>query len=137
MSRRKRRSAQKMKTLDNMDVTPLVDLTFILLIVFMLTAPALEYAMDITPPALNTGAIDLERQHEIINVNQAGNAFFRDQEMSVEALETHMKQVFDPQTTYYVRGDGGALYDQVIKVLGALKRAGVTQVELVTRAEEQ
>jgi len=63
--------------------------------------------------------------------------FFRDQEMCVEALEAHVKQVFAPEATHYVRGDGGSHYDQVIKVIVALILVGVTQIELITRAEEK
>ena len=42
-----------MQSITSINVTPLMDLTFLLLIVFMITAPVLEYAVDVTPPSLN------------------------------------------------------------------------------------
>ena len=54
MKKRFRRT-HELRTLTKPDVTPLVDLTFLLLIVFMITAPVLEYSLDIRPPELNAG----------------------------------------------------------------------------------
>ena len=38
----------------NIDITPLMDLTFMLLIIFIITVPAMEYSTDVTPPSMDT-----------------------------------------------------------------------------------
>ena len=54
----RKRARQELRTIANIDVTPLVDLTFLLLIVFMITAPVLEYAVDVSPPEMDSSAVE-------------------------------------------------------------------------------
>ena len=62
---------KRLNSFGSMDVTPLVDLTFLLLIVFMITAPTLEYAVDVSPPQLDGPQIDAE-EARVITIDQNG-----------------------------------------------------------------
>ena len=59
MSRKKMRS--QLDAIDQINVTPLLDLTFMLLIVFMITTPLMENGIDVTPPTMNADKIDTEK----------------------------------------------------------------------------
>jgi len=64
-------SDSNLTTFSRPDVTPLVDLTFLLLIVFMITAPVMEYSLDIKPPDFNAEALD-EKEHILVNLDKNG-----------------------------------------------------------------
>ena len=56
----RRRRRYEMKAMDQIDMTPLLDLTFLLLIVFMISMPLMEYGTKIEPPAMNSDELPLD-----------------------------------------------------------------------------
>jgi biopolymer transport protein ExbD len=134
----RKRERKPLQTMANPDVTPLVDLTFLLLIVFMITAPALENALKIDAPELDGQAADLERKHHVVNIDQTGKYYLDDDEMNLEELETTLSRVKmdDPQIEIYLRADERRQYGEVMAVMRAIRRAGIDNPSLVTVPEE-
>ena len=58
--RRRRRNRAGMAAMDEINMTPLLDLTFLLLIVFMITMPLMEYGTAINPPAMDSDKLPTE-----------------------------------------------------------------------------
>ena len=58
--RKRKRSRSQMAAIDQINVTPLLDLTFLLLIVFMITMPLMEYGTNISPPEMNSDKLPTE-----------------------------------------------------------------------------
>ena len=56
-------------------MTPLIDLTFLLLIVFMITVPLLEYGVNVSPPELNATPLP-EEDNIYVNLNSYGQIVF-------------------------------------------------------------
>jgi biopolymer transport protein TolR len=134
----RKRERKPLSTMANPDVTPLVDLTFLLLIVFMITAPALENALKIDAPELNGQAADLERKHHIVNIDESGTFYLDDDAVSLEELESTLSRVKmdDPQIEIYLRADERRQYGDVMAVMRAIRRAGIDNPSLVTTPEE-
>lgn len=134
----RKRERKPLNTMTNPDVTPLVDLTFLLLIVFMITAPALENALKIEAPELDGQPADLERKHVVVNIDQAGKFYFNDDVMSLDGLETVLAKarMDDPQIEVYLRADERRQYGEVMAVMRAIRRAGIDNPSLVTLPEE-
>ena len=59
MSRQKQRS--QLNAIGEINMTPLIDLTFLLLIIFMITAPLLEYGVDVSPPEMDASPLTEKR----------------------------------------------------------------------------
>lgn len=57
---RRRKMRSQLDAIDQINVTPLLDLTFLLLIVFMITMPLMEYGTNISPPEMNSGKLPEE-----------------------------------------------------------------------------
>ena len=53
----RRRRDRKRDSIDEINVTPLLDLTFLLLIAFMITMPLMEYGTQVTPPEMNSAEL--------------------------------------------------------------------------------
>ena len=73
MSRTKQRS--QLTAIGDINMTPLIDLTFLLLIIFMITAPLLEYGINVTPPELNADPLP-EENSKVVNLNKNGDIVF-------------------------------------------------------------
>ena len=121
------------KPLAEINVTPFVDVMLVLLIVFMVTAPLLTVGVPVELP--KTAAAQLVDRDEplIITVDGEGRIFLQETERSLEALIATLKAIRaeKPDGTVYVRGDKGIAYGEVMEVMGALVKSGVTKLSLV------
>jgi biopolymer transport protein TolR len=119
--------------LAEINVTPFVDVMLVLLIVFMVTAPLLTVGVPVELP--KTAAAQLVDRDEplIITVDGEGRIFLQETERSLEALIATLKAIRaeKPDGTVYVRGDKGIAYGEVMEVMGALVKSGVTKLSLV------
>lgn len=137
MARRKRRRYE-MKTMDQIDMTPLLDLTFLLLIVFMISMPLMEYGTKIEPPAMNSDELPLDNIKSV-SITEAGTIMFGNQAVSKEELVEKLKalKATDPKMNLLLRADGSRKYNDVISLMALIRSAGFADVTLVTQAEDK
>lgn len=137
MSRRRKRR-HKLSAMTEINVTPLMDLTFLLLIVFMITAPMLEYGVDVSPPKMNAQVLD-DPESVVITISASGNVVFRKKAVSIVELKAEMRglSISDPSTVVLIRADEGRPYGEVVNVMKCVKNAGIANVSLVTQPDEQ
>lgn len=131
--------SSKCKALTNIDMTPLMDLTFMLLIVFVITVPVMEYATDVTPPELN-GQTSLEKMPNpiVIVINKEG--FFSIDAVPVAqdtlTAELSNRRLNRGLVDVLIRADGTRPYEDVVGIMRAAQRAGFQSVSLMTQAEK-
>ena len=135
MKRRKRRS--QLDTIDEINMTPLMDLTFLLLIIFMIATPLLEYSIDVSPPKMNADKME-EKNSETINFLKNGQLNYRGQVVSRENLFNILKNLKEtsPKTMLFLRADGDISYRKVIALMKEIKNSGFANISLVTVAEK-
>ncbi len=133
----RRRARQELRNISQLDVTPLVDLTFLLLIVFMITAPALEYALDVTPPSYDAREIE-PKKHKVITLTRSGQYIMSETTYDRAGLRSTLEGLYaiNPKTELYVRADETRQYGEVMDLMRLVRDAGFDQVSLVTQAEE-
>jgi biopolymer transport protein TolR len=133
-SRRRRRPP-----LNQINVTPFVDVMLVLLIVFMVTAPLLTVGVTVDLP--ETRASPLPGQDEPLSVTVAsdGRVFLQDSAISLEELGPRLRAISERKADarIFVRGDRVIDYGRVMEVVGAIHDAGFARVALVTELEEQ
>lgn len=134
MSRIKRRS--QLSTIRDINMTPLIDLTFLLLIVFMITVPLMEYSIDVSPPEMNANPIPDSKSY-YIDIDKNGFLFFNNQEISKSSLEEKINDLLinNKDTAILLRADGTVSYNKVIEVMKIIKNCGIKNISLVTQAE--
>lgn len=121
--------------LTNIDVTPLVDLTFILLIVFMVTAPAME--SRVTLPMMDANEANPKTQNITISLDDRGNIYLDREIIALENLTEALKNIDRKGKTFAIRADQTRLYGEVMSLMKAVKKAGIENVDLVTLNEQQ
>jgi biopolymer transport protein ExbD len=136
MARQKQRS--QLTAISDINMTPLIDLTFLLLIIFMITVPLLEYGVNVNPPSMNAEPLPDENS-KVINLDADGNIVFNKQSYQKDVLTEELKKLLEknPKTIIMIRADGSRPYKEVMQVMKAVKDAGIQEVSLVTQAEDE
>ena len=120
------------------NVTPMVDVMLVLLIIFMVAAPLLTVGVPVDLPDTQAKAMNVDTQPIMISINQSGQIFLQETEMSIEELIPKLQSI--AKTGYderiYVRGDKTADYGTVMKVMARVAAAGYTKIGLVNLQEQ-
>ena len=125
-------------TLSDLNVTPLIDLAFVLLIIFMITTPLLEQGLSLDLPGGGQPDRPLDKNDiRTIEVDQSGGYMLDGKTISLEQIE--QKLVVDhqnnPNILVYVRADHRGTYGAVAVVLNRCEHNGITRVSLRTEPE--
>ncbi len=127
----------QLEMVNQINMTPMVDLVLVLLIIFMITAPLLEYSIDVSPPKMNADKIP-EDNTKVISLNKKGQIVFNKETVSAKGLTDKLDTVrkLNPKVTVLIRADGARQYSEVMEVMKAVRNAGIMTVALVTEAEK-
>ena len=127
----------RLHVLNELNVTPMLDLCFVLLIIFMIATPVLEQTTAINLPKSDKGvgkAVDSKTQYRFVTIAAdgalaIGNRAVNRQQLEAEfALIAAMPEADQP--IIRVRGDGGLAYQKIIDVLSLAKSKGLTKATL-------
>ncbi|PIE34358.1 hypothetical protein CSA56_08225 [candidate division KSB3 bacterium] len=118
-------------TLSEVNVIPLVDIVFTLLIIFMILAPVIHKGIDVQVPESSTGEAIQDKEQYIVSITKEGTIWFNEQEISLETLPDSLQHVTE-HDTIYVQSDTTIPYGTVVEVISAIKEQGIRQVGLVT-----
>ena len=135
MARKKMRS--QLEAIDQINITPLLDLTFMLLIVFMITTPLMENGIDVTPPTMNADKLPTEKTMRSLTITQNGTLTYEKQPISeAELLRTLQNlQRTDPSAVLLLRADSERKYKEVINIMRIIRDSGFKNVQLVTLSD--
>ncbi len=123
----------------DINVTSLVDVAFVLLIIFMITAPIMQGGVDVQLPRGDPRPIE-PREGLIVTVNRDGMVFIDDNDtaLSYDEFRASFGALVSRRqpTGVYLRGDRRAGYGNVVRVLAVMQNAGLDNVALVLEEEE-
>ncbi len=123
------------------NVTPLVDVMLVLLIIFMVTAPMLQEGITVDLPAASGAPLQENPNQKdiIISVDNKGAIYIDDVEVQEKELvaRTLAKIKENPRHSVYLRADSGVTYGVVVRVMAALRGAGVTSLGMLTNPKEK
>ncbi|MBE6371625.1 MAG: biopolymer transporter ExbD [Lentisphaerae bacterium] len=129
------------KTYDEINITPLMDTVFFLLIIFMITAPLLEYSIDVSPPKMAAAEIKADDYTKVIHVTKDKVIQFeRKKNISMQELLARLRELKQDRNSkkykFFLRADRELRYGDVIDVFKTIKKAGFADISLVTEAEQ-
>src|SRR6266446_4408235 len=125
-------------TLSEINVTPLLDLAFVLLIIFMITTPLLENSMSLVIPS--SGAVNPpvdSSQVQTISIDRSETIKFNNQIIDAEALTAQLAELkrANPDLAVVIRPDRELPVQKLVTLMDALQRAGITKVGIATKGE--
>ena len=138
MRRKGQRRTQHMTTMGELNVTPMLDLAFVLLIIFMITAPLLASRVDLVIPTTpaKRDAIPSERT-VIIEMNKDAQLEVEGDVLTTEELTERLdaEQEKHPEIGVLIRADGDLSLSQVMPILDLLKSQDVVDVGFMARSD--
>lgn len=132
-----RLSRSTVRSISEMNLTPMMDLTFLLLITFIITFPLIEQGIPVNLPKGQAESLEPQAKSTSISVDEEGRIFLNEEVVTPESLETRLGATIatEPETRVLVRGDERVAYGSVVTVLKIVHRLGITRMALVTREE--
>jgi len=135
---RKFHRKDRLSALTEINVTPLIDLAFALLIIFMVTTPLLEQKIDIDLPIENSRPqSDSRRTFQAVTIDRNGSYYWTDQPVSKQQLG----ELLDALTTdadppvISIRADATLPYQKVITVIDMIKKRKLSKISLDTKVK--
>ena len=134
---RRRRRSSNIGSIDQINMTPLIDLTFLLLIVFMITMPLVEYSLPVETPQMNASPMP-EKNSRTVVLHKDGRVSIDKQIMSTAEMISMLGslKVSAPKTVILLKADGACSYDKVIDLMRDIKGCGFENISLVTSKED-
>jgi len=126
-------------TLNELNITPLLDLVFVLLVIFIITTPQLVNNLEMflpsgKPPPTNPDTPKPKVKVNKIVVDDKGQTFLNEKLVTVTSLKETLKQMksADPELGVVVKGSDDVDYQHMVSVLDVLQQLEITKVGLAT-----
>ncbi|MBN1883445.1 MAG: protein TolR [Deltaproteobacteria bacterium] len=122
------------RTLSEINVTPLVDVMLVLLIIFMVTAPMLHEGLDVNLPQVQGETVSGETSTITVTINSEGYIYIDGEIVALEDLKGEIERmvIMWPDKKVLLKADRNISYGYVMKVMSALRKAGIVDVGMVT-----
>ncbi|MCX7099482.1 MAG: protein TolR [Methylococcales bacterium] len=135
------------KPMAEINVVPYIDVTLVLLIIFMITTPMLQTGVEVDLPKAESKTVEPAPGGEppiVVSIKEQGEYYINtdgqtDDRIDPESINDRVAQVLStkPGTQVLISADKGVDYGTVVTVMAALKNAGVPTVGLMTKPEDQ
>jgi len=135
-----RRYSQRnsLTTLSEINITPLLDLAFVLLIIFMITTPLLENSMNLVIPSSGATTPPItSSQVQTISIDRTETIRFNNQVVDLGTLSAQLLELkrTNPDVAVVIRPDRELPVQKLVSLMDALQRAQIAKVGIATRAE--
>ena len=123
------------EVISTINTTPLVDIMLVLLIIFLITIPVVTTSIPVQLPKEAVEVRETKPENIVISVDVNGAIYWNELKVAnTAALIDRLKKiaVLLPQPEVQIRGDGGAKYDSVGRIIYACQRAGIAKVGFIT-----
>ena len=128
-------SVDEEEVVSTINTTPLVDVMLVLLIIFLITIPVVTTSIPVQLPKERNEIRETKPENITLSVDKEGRIYWNELRIdSTVALIDRLKKiaVLTPQPEVQIRGDGGAKYEGVGRIIYACQRAGIAKVGFIT-----
>lgn len=125
------------KPYDDINITPMLDLAYVLLVIFILMTTATVQGLKVNLPRASNSPSLAKPQTKAITINNEGKVFLDTVPVTIPELEQRLSsaKAANPEFPVVVRGDSLTQYQAVMDVLDVVGRVGVTQIGLATKPQ--
>lgn len=121
----------------DINITPLLDLAWVLLVIFILTTTALVQGIDVKLPEASDNKEEVETEVATVSIDKAGVIYLNDAPIELVALGEKLKlfKTANPNLPVILRADRALVYAEVIEVLDTIKSVPVENLALATEVQ--
>jgi len=120
--------------LAELNITPLLDLAFVLLVIFIITTTPIVNDLDVDLPTASKRPKDPKPKVNYVTVESGGKLFLNKEEVTLASLQEKIVglRLEDPDLNVVIRGSSKTRYQSIVNVMDALQQANVGKVNLAT-----
>jgi biopolymer transport protein ExbD len=120
--------------MNEINMTPLVDVMLVLLIIFLVTIPVMQHAVKIDLPQASSQPENLKPAHVDVAIQADGTILWNNQPVDDAALRARIAQaaLANPQPELHLRADRKVAYERVADLMSAAQAGGLTKIGFVT-----
>jgi biopolymer transport protein ExbD len=125
--------------MNEINMTPLVDVMLVLLIIFMITVPVMKHSVEVDLPRASSQPQDAKPQTVRLSVDAQGQYWWNESPVSDADLPRMLKAeaAREPQPELHIRGDKNVRYERVAEAMAAAQRAGLHRIGFITEPKSQ
>ena len=126
------------EVMNEINMTPLVDVMLVLLIIFIITVPVMKHSVNIDLPRA-TNEMEISKPETLrLSVDAQGRYFINDAGVSDEELALRLKAAAaqNPQPDLHIRGDKSVRYERVAQAMAAAQQAGLRKIGFITEPKK-
>jgi biopolymer transport protein TolR len=134
---RRRRRAKRRGAINEINMTPFIDVMLVLLIIFMVAAPLMTVGVPLDLPQTRAAPLNMDAKPITLSIRQSGQVFLAEAELKDDEIVPRLT-ASAPQGTderVFVRGDKRVDYGRVAQVMSIVTGAGFKRVALVTEPD--
>ena len=126
------------EVMNEINMTPLVDVMLVLLIIFIITIPVVQHAIKVELPRVSSVLDQTPPENLQLAVDAQGQFFLGKQAVTADALENtlHEYALKERQPQLYIRGDKQVPYAYVAEAMTAAQRAGLSRIGFITEPKK-
>jgi biopolymer transport protein ExbD len=122
------------EVMNEINMTPMVDVMLVLLIIFIITVPVMKHAVNIDLPKASNVPQDAKPETIRLSVDASGEYFWNENKVTEAAMLLQLKaaSMQNPQPELHIRGDKAVRYERVATAMAAAQQAGIRKIGFVT-----
>ena len=122
------------EVMNEINMTPLVDVMLVLLIIFIITIPVMKHAVNVDLPRATNVPQDAKPQTVRLSVDAKGVYYWNEAQIADEQLPALLKEqaAKNPQPDVHIRGDKDVRYERVAQAMAAAQQAGLKKIGFIT-----
>ncbi len=122
------------EVMNEINMTPLVDVMLVLLIIFIITVPVMQHSVNIELPRASNAVQQSKPETLRLSVDATGNYFLGEAAVSDAELPARLQAAAaqTPQPDLHIRGDKSVRYERVAQAMAAAQQAGLRKIGFVT-----
>ncbi|MDR1828318.1 MAG: ExbD/TolR family protein [Methylobacteriaceae bacterium] len=129
----RRRRGQKRVPMNEINMTPFIDVMLVLLVIFMVTAPLMSGGVPLDLPKANSAPIQFDSKPLTVEINASGQVFINGDATTDADFPDKLKAAAgSSEEVVVVRGDKTLNYERVMQVVAAVNRAGFRKLSLLS-----
>ena len=120
--------------MNEINMTPLVDVMLVLLIIFIITVPVLKHSVNVDLPRASSEPQLIKPETIRLSVDAQGGYYINDSKISDEELAPRLRAAaaLNPQPDLHIRGDKAVRYERVAQAMAAAQQAGLHKIGFIT-----
>ncbi|AVQ79529.1 MULTISPECIES: ExbD/TolR family protein [Variovorax] len=125
------------EVMNEINMTPLVDVMLVLLIIFIITVPVMKHAVNIDLPRATSEPEQPKPQNILFSITANGEYYWNEQKIDDSELPGRLaaEAAKDPQPELHIRGDKAVRYERVAKAMSEAREAGVRKIGFITEPD--